>query len=60
MKVNQLTSIICSLIIGISIIIDCMLIPTKNINDLVKEASQEISTVSDSPLLNIDQAAKYH
>ena len=59
MKLNQLTSIICSLIIGISIIIGCMLIPTKNINDSVKEASQEISTVSDSPLLNIDQAAKY-
>lgn len=57
MKATHFTSIICSIIIGFSIVVGCMQIPTNNANEIKHEDSEEI--IIDYPLLNIEQAAKY-
>lgn len=58
-SIQVVSNIICSLIIGISIIIGCLLIPTENTNEIANRTTEEISNVNDAPLLNIEQAAKY-
>lgn len=57
MKPIHVTSIICSLIIGISIIIGCMLIP-QEVNDQ-KAAVTSSEVIRSQPLMTIEQAAEY-
>jgi hypothetical protein len=57
MKATHITSIICSLILGISIIIGCVRIAEANDYKSLQEVSQESPV--DSPLLNVEQAAAY-
>ncbi|USB33378.1 helix-turn-helix domain-containing protein [Paenibacillus sp. YPG26] len=61
MKVAHITSIICSLIIGTSLIIGCLIISTKDVTETKQELTiaKEQEKFTNSPLLNIKQAAEY-
>lgn len=61
MKATHLTSIICSLIIGASLIIGCLIISTQDVTvtkQKLKIAEGQVNLIN-SPLLNIKQAAEY-
>lgn len=61
MKATHLTSIICSLIIGASLIIGCLIIAPKDVTETKQKlniAEGQVNLIN-SPLLNIKQAAEY-
>ncbi|WP_088547170.1 helix-turn-helix domain-containing protein [Paenibacillus aquistagni] len=61
MKATHLTSIICSLIIGASLITGCLIITPKDVTETKQElniAEGQVNLIN-SPLLNIKQAAEY-
>ncbi|SMG19714.1 helix-turn-helix domain-containing protein [Paenibacillus aquistagni] len=61
MKATHLTSIICSLIIGASLIIGCLIISTQDVTVTKQKlniAEGQVNLIN-SPLLNIKQAAEY-
>lgn len=61
MKATHLTSIICSLIIGASLIIGCLIISTQDVTGTKQKlniAEGQVNLIN-SPLLNIKQAAEY-
>ena len=61
MKATHITSIICSLIIGVSLIIGCLIISTNDVTKTKRELSSAggQETLNNSPLLNIKQASEY-
>ncbi|KGE18423.1 DNA-binding protein [Paenibacillus wynnii] len=61
MKATHITSIICSLIIGASLIIGCLIISTKDVTETKQELNiaEGQEKLINSPLLNIKQAAEY-